>query len=53
MTPLIRFSTMINISISVNNSKFTSFFLKKACHVNPDAEKNEQDRVHIFQYTCL
>ena len=37
--PLIPFSTIINISISVNRSNFTFFFFKAACHANPGAEE--------------
>ena len=34
------FSTINSISISVNNSNFTSVFFKAACHANPGAEGN-------------
>ena len=40
ITPLIQFSTINNISTSVNNSNFSSVFLKTACHDNPGAERN-------------
>ena len=33
------FSVSNNILISVNNSNFTSVFLKQACHANPGADK--------------
>ena len=33
------FLTIINISISVNNSNFTLVFFKQACPANPDAGK--------------
>ena len=32
MTPLIPYSTINNISLSVNDSNFTSVFFKAACH---------------------
>ena len=38
--PLIRYSTINSISISVNNSNFTSVFFKAACYVNPGAQRN-------------
>ena len=44
--PRIRFPTVNNISISANSSK-------QACHANLGADKNEEDQVHIFQYTCF
>ena len=34
------FSTINSISISVNNSNFTSVFFEAACHANPVAERN-------------
>ena len=37
--PLIPFSTINNISISVNNSNFTPVFFKQDCNANPSAEK--------------
>ena len=37
--PLITFSTIINISLSVNNSNFTLLFSKQPCHANPGANK--------------
>ena len=36
---LIPFSTINSISVSVNNSNFTSVFSKAACQANPGAEK--------------
>ena len=51
--PLLPFSTMNNISLLVNNFNSTSVFFKQACHVDPGVDKNEQGRVHIFQYICL
>ena len=48
--PLIPFSTINNISTSVNNSNFIPDFYKHACHANPGADRNEHDQVHIFQY---
>ena len=51
--PLIPFSTVISISISVNNSNFTLVLFKQACHANPGADKNEECKVHIFRYTCF
>ena len=33
-------STINSISISVNNSSFTSAFFKAACYANPGAERN-------------
>ena len=44
---------MNNILLLVNNFNSTSVFFKQACHVDPGVDKNEQDRVHIFQYICL
>ena len=37
--PLIPFSTINNISISVKRSNFTLVFFKAACHANPGAER--------------
>ena len=37
--PLIPFSTIDNISLSVDNSNFTPAFFKQACHANPGADK--------------
>ena len=39
--PLITFSTINNISTSVNNSNFTSVVFKQSqsCHANPGADK--------------
>ena len=37
--PLIQFSIINNIFISVNNSNFTSVFLKHACHANPGVDE--------------
>ena len=34
------FSTINNISISVNNSNFTSVFFKATNHASPGAERN-------------
>ena len=36
--PLIPFSTINNISMSVNYSNFTPVFFKRACHADPSAE---------------
>ena len=44
--PLIPFSTISNMSTSVNNSNLTFVFFKQACHVSAGAVKNEQDQVH-------
>ena len=33
-------STTNSISISVNNSNFTSVFFKAVCHANPGADRN-------------
>ena len=38
--PLIPFSTINSMSISVNNSNFSSVFLKPVCYANPGAERN-------------
>ena len=38
--PVIPFSTINNISISVKRSNFTLVFFKAACHAKPGAEKN-------------
>ena len=38
--PLIRFSTINNISISVKISSFILVYFKAAFHTNPGAEKN-------------
>ena len=40
--PLILFTAVYNISISVNRYNFTLIFFKADCHANPGAEKNEQ-----------
>ena len=40
ISPLITFSTINNISISVKRSNFTLVFSKAACHGNPGGEKN-------------
>ena len=40
---LIPFSTINNISISVNRSTFTLVFFKAASQANPGADRNEQD----------
>ena len=42
------FSIINSISLSVNNSNFTSVLFKQACHANPGADKNEQDHVHVL-----
>ena len=34
------FSTINSISISVNDSNFTSDFLKTTCHADPGAERS-------------
>ena len=52
--PLIPFSTINNISISVSRSNFTLVFFEATCHVNPGAEKNLTGSSsyvlrHIFQ----
>ena len=38
--PLIPFSTITSISMSVNNSNFTSVFFKSSYHASPGAERN-------------
>ena len=38
--PVIPFSTINNISISVKRSNFTLDFFKAACHAKPGAERN-------------
>ena len=35
--------------MSVNSSSRTFSFLKAACHANPDAEKNKEGLIQIFQ----
>ena len=40
--PLIQFSIINNIFISVNNSNFISVFLKHACHANPGVNKKQE-----------
>ena len=40
ISPLITFSTINNISISVKRSNFTLVFSKAACRGNPGGEKN-------------
>ena len=45
------FSSINNISISVERSIFTLVFFKATCHANPETEKNLQDQVHLFQNT--
>ena len=37
--PLVSFSTINSISISVNDSYSTFVFFKHACHANPGADK--------------
>ena len=37
--PLVPFSTINSISISVNHCNSTSVFFKQACHANPGADK--------------
>ena len=37
--PVIPFSTINNISTSVNNSNVTSVFFKQACHAHPGADR--------------
>ena len=39
------YSTINSISMSVNNSNFTSVFFKAACHTNPGAEEIFQDLI--------
>ena len=39
ISPLIPFSIINNISISVTNSNFISVIFKQACHTNPGADK--------------
>ena len=51
--PLIPFSTINNISMSVKRSRFTLVFFKVACHANPGAERNFAGSslyilIHIF-----
>ena len=40
------FSTISNISISVNNSNSNPVFFKQVCHANSGEDKNERDQVH-------
>ena len=40
MSPLILILTISSISISVNNSNFTSVFYKADSYANPGAERN-------------
>ena len=53
--PLIFFSTINNISVSVKRSNFTLVFFKAACHANPRAQtffcRNQliYFKTHIFQ----
>ena len=42
ISPLTHFSTIINISLFVNNSNFFPVFFKQACQASPGADKNEQ-----------
>ena len=57
--PLIPFSNIINISISVNKSNFfknliTSAFFKAACHANPGHERNFiGSKWYIFKHIFL
>ena len=46
--PLVPFSTINNISISVNNSNLIPIFLNKHAMLTLKLTKNEQDQVHIF-----
>ena len=51
--PVIPFSIINNISISVSGSNFTFVIFMAACHANLGGERNEQDQAHIFQDTCF
>ena len=51
---LITFSTINSISVSVNNSNFTSAFLKTACHANSRAERSfPGSNLSIFKHIFL
>ena len=39
ISPLTHFSTIINISLFVNNSNFIPVFFKQACQASPGADK--------------
>ena len=43
--------TRDNLNSFVNDCSFVLIFFKAASHTNPNAVKNEQDWVHIFQET--
>ena len=49
--PPVPFSIINSISISVNNSNYTSVFFKQACHANPGADTKYTGQVYIFQDT--
>ena len=49
ISPLIPFSAIKNMSISVNNSNLISVFFKHACHSNPDADKSLVGSSLLFQ----
>ena len=49
--PLVPFSTINNISISLHKSDDSLDFFKAAFHANPGAGKNEKDQTHVFQDT--
>ena len=51
--PLIPFSTINNISISVNNPNFTPVYFKQACYSNPGADgkwarSSSRISIHVF-----
>ena len=51
--PLIHFSIIINISLSVDNSNFTPVNFKQSCHANPGADKkwavsSSYISIHLF-----
>ena len=46
--PLMPFSTLNNISISVNSSNFTSVFFKAACYTNLGTESFLQELIDKY-----
>ena len=48
MPPLITFSTINNMLISVKRANFTLIFFKATCHANPVAEKILWNQIQIL-----
>ena len=50
ISSLVLFSTVNNLSISVNRPNSTFVFLKAASHASPVGEKNDVGQVYLFYY---